>query len=80
MYMTESKRKRPVKMRLKNLLRNSFFSLLSQFALIIIGFFSQRVVVMTMGENLVGMNSVIYYRHTLRVGAGDRFGHRILSL
>lgn len=59
MYMTESKRKRPVKMRLKNLLRNSFFSLLSQFALIIIGFFSQRVVVMTMGENLVGMNSVI---------------------
>ena len=46
-------------MRLKNIFRNSFFSLLSQFALILIGFFSQRVMNLTMGEELVGMNSVI---------------------
>ena len=29
-------------MRIKNLFRNSFFSMLSQFALLILGFFSQR--------------------------------------
>lgn len=46
-------------MRLKNIFRNSFFSLISQFALILIGFFSQRVMNLTMGEELVGMNSVI---------------------
>lgn len=46
-------------MRLKNIFRNSFFSLLSQFVLIFIGFFSQRVMNLTMGEELVGMNSVI---------------------
>lgn len=46
-------------MRLKNIFRNSFFSLISQFSLILIGFFSQRVMNLTMGEELVGMNSVI---------------------
>jgi len=46
-------------MRLKNIFRNSFFSLLSQFVLIIVGFFSQRVMNLTMGEALIGMNSVI---------------------
>ena len=29
-------------MRIKNLFRNSFFSMFSQFALLILGFFSQR--------------------------------------
>ena len=46
-------------MRLKNILRNSLFSLVSQFVLIIIGFFSQRVMNLVMGESLIGMNSVI---------------------
>jgi len=45
-------------MRLKNVFRNSFFSVLSQFVLIIIGFFSQRVMNLRMGEELVGMNGV----------------------
>lgn len=45
--------------RLKNIFRNSFFSLLSQFVLIVIGFFSQKVMNLIMGEALVGMNSVI---------------------
>jgi len=46
-------------MRLKNIFRNSFFGIISQFALILFGFFSQRVMNLTMGEELVGMNSVI---------------------
>lgn len=46
-------------MRLRNVFRNSFFSLISQFVLIIVGFFSQRVMNLVMGEALVGMNSVI---------------------
>lgn len=46
-------------MRLKNIFRNSFFSILSQVILIAVGFFSQRVMNLTMGEELVGMNSVI---------------------
>lgn len=46
-------------MRIKNIFRNSFFSLLSQFVLIFVGFFSQRVMNLTMGEALIGMNSVI---------------------
>lgn len=46
-------------MRLKNIFRNSFFALLSQLLLILIGFVSQRVMNLTMGEELVGMNSVI---------------------
>ncbi len=46
-------------MRLKNVVRNSFFSVIAQVILIIVGFFSQRVMNLTMGEELVGMNSVI---------------------
>ena len=46
-------------MRLKNALRNSFFSVLAQIILIAVGFCSQRVVNYRMGEELVGMNSVI---------------------
>ena len=46
-------------MRIKNALRNSFFSVISQMILIIVGFFSQRVLNLRMGEELVGMNSVI---------------------
>ncbi len=45
-------------MRLKNAFRNSFFSILSQIVLIIVGFFSQRVMNLRMGEELVGMNGV----------------------
>lgn len=45
-------------MRLKNTFRNSFFSVLSQIVLIIVGFFSQRVMNVRMGEELVGMNGV----------------------
>lgn len=46
-------------MRLRNVFRNSFFSVLSQVILIIVGFFSQRVMNLRMGEELVGMNGVI---------------------
>ncbi len=46
-------------MRIKNIIRNSFFGLISQVVLILIGFFSQRVMNLIMGEQLVGMNSVI---------------------
>lgn len=46
-------------MRLKNIFRNSFFALFSQFLLILIGFISQREMNLIMGEELVGMNSVI---------------------
>lgn len=46
-------------MRLKNVFRNSFFSVLSQIILIFVGFFSQRVMNLRMGEELVGMNGVI---------------------
>ncbi|MFR8449220.1 MAG: lipopolysaccharide biosynthesis protein [Fusicatenibacter saccharivorans] len=46
-------------MRIKNLFRNSFFSMLSQFALLILGFFSQRAMNLYMGAELVGMNGVI---------------------
>ena len=45
-------------MRLKNVFRNSFFSMLSQIVLIVVGFFSQRVMNLRMGEELVGMNGV----------------------
>lgn len=48
-----------ISMRLKNIARNSFFSLISQLILILIGFFSQRTMNLIMGEELVGMNSVI---------------------
>ncbi len=46
-------------MRIKNAFRNSFFSIISKIILIIIGFFSQRVMNLRLGEELVGMNSVI---------------------
>lgn len=46
-------------MRLKNVIKNSFFNIISQIVLIIIGFFSQRVLNLKIGEELVGMNSVI---------------------
>ena len=46
-------------MRIKNIFRNSFFSLLSQFILLILGFFSQRAMNLYMGKELVGMNGVI---------------------
>ena len=53
------KKTRSFEMRLKNIFRNSSFSLLSQFVLITVGFFSQRVMNFVMGEALIGMNSVI---------------------
>lgn len=46
-------------MRIKNAFRNSFFSIISQIIIIIVGFFSQRVMNLRLGEELVGMNSVI---------------------
>lgn len=46
-------------MRIKNIFRNSFFSLLSQLVLLILGFFSQRAMNLYMGTELVGMNGVI---------------------
>lgn len=46
-------------MRIKNIFRNSFFSMISQFALLILGFFSQRALNLYMGSELVGMNGVI---------------------
>ena len=46
-------------MRLKNVVKNSFFNIISQVVLIIVGFFSQRVMNLRIGEELVGMNSVI---------------------
>lgn len=46
-------------MLIKNMVRNSFFSLLSQVLIIAAGFFSQRVLFLQAGRELVGMNSVI---------------------
>lgn len=46
-------------MRLKNVVKNSFFNIISQCILILVGFFSQRVMNLKIGEELVGMNSVI---------------------
>ena len=46
-------------MRIKNAFRNSFFSVISQIILIIVGFFCQRVMNLRLGEELVGMNGVI---------------------
>lgn len=46
-------------MRVKNAFRNSLFSVMSQIILILVGFFSQRTMNLRMGEDLVGMNSVI---------------------
>lgn len=41
------------------MVRNSFFGLFSQVLFIIVGFFSQRVLFLQAGRELVGMNSVI---------------------
>ena len=46
-------------MRLKKLMRNGFFSLLSQMVLLFFGFFSQRAMTLYMGKELVGMNGVV---------------------
>lgn len=46
-------------MRIKNVMRNSFFGLLSQIVLILIGFVSQRILNLKMGEALVGLNAVV---------------------
>ncbi len=46
-------------MQLKNAVRNSFFGVLGQVILIIVGFFSQRTMNLLMGAELVGMNGVI---------------------
>ena len=46
-------------MRIRNIFRNSFFSMLSQFTLLVVGFFSQRAMNLHMGRELVGMNGVI---------------------
>jgi O-antigen/teichoic acid export membrane protein len=46
-------------MRLKNAFRNSFFGVVGQLLIIIVGFFAQRVMNLYMGEELVGLNGVI---------------------
>ena len=46
-------------MRVKNLMRNSFFGMFGQVVLIGFGFVCQRVLNMKLGEALVGLNSVI---------------------
>lgn len=46
-------------MRVKNAVRNSFFSVLGQIVLILVGFVSQRVLNHRLGAELVGMNGVI---------------------
>lgn len=46
-------------MRVKNMIRNSSVSFLSQVLLIIAGFFSQRVLFLQAGRELAGLNSVI---------------------
>lgn len=46
-------------MRLKYIFKNSFYSMISQFALLILGFFSQRAMNLYIGKELVGMNGVI---------------------
>lgn len=46
-------------MRIKNAIKNSFFGVLGQVALIVVGFFCQRTMNLLMGAELVGMNGVI---------------------
>lgn len=46
-------------MRIKSALKNSFFGMLSQLILILVGFFCQRTMNLLMGAELVGMNGVI---------------------
>ncbi len=46
-------------MRIRNALKNSFFGVLGQIALIVVGFFCQRAMNLLMGAELVGMSGVI---------------------
>ena len=46
-------------MRAKNVAKNSFFSVFSQVLIIFAGFFSQRVINVKLGTELVGLNGVI---------------------
>lgn len=46
-------------MRIKSALKNSFFGVLGQVVLIVVGFFCQRTMNLLMGAELVGMNGVI---------------------
>lgn len=46
-------------MRVKNVAKNSFFSIFCQLIIIVMGFFSQRVINLQLGKELVGMNGVI---------------------
>lgn len=46
-------------MRIKSAIKNSFFGMLGQVALIVVGFFCQRTMNLLMGAELVGMNGVI---------------------
>lgn len=46
-------------MRAKNIAKNSFFSVFSQVLIIVAGFFSQRVINLKLGTDLVGLNGVI---------------------
>lgn len=46
-------------MRLKSAIKNSFFGVLGQVALIVVGFFCQRTMNLLLGAELVGMNGVI---------------------
>lgn len=46
-------------MRAKNVAKNSFFSVFSQVLIILAGFFSQRVINIKLGTELVGLNGVI---------------------
>lgn len=46
-------------MQIKNAVKNSFFGMLGQVVLIVVGFFCQRTMNLLMGAELVGMNSVI---------------------
>lgn len=46
-------------MRIKSAMKNSFFGVLGQVVLIVVGFFCQRTMNLLMGAELVGMNGVI---------------------
>ena len=46
-------------MRLKSAIKNSFFGVLGQAVLIVVGFFCQRTMNLLLGAELVGMNGVI---------------------
>ncbi len=46
-------------MQIKSAVKNSFFGVLGQVALIVVGFFCQRTMNLLMGAELVGMNGVI---------------------